>query len=101
MAYLPPHAFTIATGLEFLQHQMLCLSMPLAENERQALHVAPIRCLAELHSLLFESFACLVHVRHGNTDVSESSRVLVARMVLEVGVILRPPIVRKLHGTGL
>lgn len=75
--------------------------MSLAENERQALHVAPIRCLAELHSLLFESFACLVHVRHCNTDVSESSRVLVARMVLEVGVIFRTPIVRELHATGL
>lgn len=73
----------------------------LAVDESEPLHVAPVGRLAELHPLLLEPLASLVHVGHRDPDVSEASRVLVARVVLEIGIVLGAPVVGKLHGTGL
>lgn len=72
------------------------LTLPLTlhtVNESKALHVAPVGRLAEVHPFLLEPLASLVHVGDRDPDMPEPSRVLVAGVVLDIGIVFGAPVV--------
>jgi len=69
------------------------------EDESNALHAAVGQPLLPVDTLLFPPLASRINVIHGDTDMAKTLRLIVAIVVLEVLILLRPIIPSQLQNT--